>query len=197
LTLVRARSDGEVERLALGPFFDRFETPGSKSGPAVLQRWRPMTDGPNSDLKQMDPKLADDNFDKEVSKRDLVEVMQVADFDHDGRATEFLIQVGTMPCGKHEMVLVGISQANPHLHAFSSVEEPGTPLVLGAWVWAALLKSDGPVDVVEWPCGDHGSDIESRVLVEAQHGLLHAKHHDRKCAAQEQASAPFNSTPPL
>jgi hypothetical protein len=113
--------------------------------------------------------------------------MNFADYDHDGRATEFLLQVATKPCGKHEKALIGISKSNPHLHAFTTPEKPHVPLMLGAWEWDALLKSDGHVSIIDWNCGDHGSDHEWRAILEAYNGVLHAKLQSFECQAGGEA----------
>jgi hypothetical protein len=191
LALIRIRADGSHERLELGSLFQK-DSPvlGMSGGSAVLQRWAPRLSGPEQDLKH----AADDKFSAEVETRPLADVMQFGDYDHDGQSTEFPFQVSTMPCGKHQMVLVGLSKANPHLHIFSSVEKPETPLVLGVWVWDALLKSND-VDIVDWPCGDHGSDYEDRVHLQAGDGLLHAERRSRHCSTNELQAAPFDSTP--
>jgi hypothetical protein len=187
LVLVRLRSGAEAERLELGPFFIHEQLPGE--GPAMVQRW-PAT------LKDMDIEDDDPEFMRAVVNRGLTDVMRFADYDRDGRATEFLLQVGTLPCGKHQMVVVGISKQNPHLHVFSSAENPEQPLVLGAWQWEALLKSHGPIKTFNWACADHGSEYEWVDVVSARHGLLHDVRTSRKCSEAHQTGAPFDSTPP-
>lgn len=121
LTLVRTRPGADSERLELGPLFIHEELPGS--GPAVLRRWPPRPVGPNSDFDRG----ADESFVSQVRLRGSTDVMKLTDYDRDERATEFLLQVGTEPCGKHQMVVIGVSRRNPHLHVFSSVEHPQRP----------------------------------------------------------------------
>jgi hypothetical protein len=116
------RPSVKTQELELGPLFIRDELPGD--GPAVLQRSPPDFD---KDISAGDK---DAQFIREVVKRGSTDVMNLADYDHDGRATEVLLQVGTLPCGRHQMVLVGVSKQNPHLHVFSAVEKPTAPLVL-------------------------------------------------------------------
>ena len=192
LVLIRTLLTGQAEKLDLGPLFVRDEMPGNVVGPAVLQRWPPNYPPKGNDI---DIGGADPEFMSEAVRRGSTDVMRFADYDHDGMATEFLLQVGTLPCGKHQMVLVGISKRNPHLHVFSSVEAPQTPLMLGAWQWDALLKAKGPINTVSWPCGDHGSELEWTDEVSAQDGLLHDVKRSRKCTQSEQENAPFDSKP--
>jgi hypothetical protein len=187
LALVRTRADGTTERLELGSLFEK-DNPvvGAGDGQAILQRWAPVeTAGPNSDFQH----AFDDHFAAKVARRPMVDVMKIADFDHDGRATEFLFQVATLPCGKHQMVLVGISKSDPHLHIFSSAENPQTPLILGDWEWAALRQSSGPVDVIDWHCQDHGNDQEQKVHLSASSGLIHASMTSRQCPDQTKSEA--------
>jgi hypothetical protein len=178
LALIRIRSDGVTERLELGPLFDNAPVTGTAAKRAALQRWAPIvTAGPDSDLQHMD----DQDFAARVEHRPETDVMQLADFAHVGQATQFLLQVGTLPCGKHQMVLVGISTGNPHLHVFWSIEKPDEPLILGSWEWEALRDSAGPVDVIDWHCGDHGSDQQSRIHLSANAGGIHVARTSRDC----------------
>ena len=186
LSLVRIRSDGKVERLELGSLFQEGPVVGSGGGRAVLQRWAPIeADQPDNDWQH----VGDEDFAARVAQRPLVDVMQFSDFDHDGQATEFLFQVATLPCGKHQMVLVGISKTNPHLHIFSSQEKPNEPLILGSWEWQALHDNPGPIDVIDWHCGDHGSDQLWTVHLLAAAGSIHATKIARQCPDPTQSEA--------
>jgi hypothetical protein len=131
----------------------------------------------------------DDDFEARVAQRPLAHVMQMADFDHDGQATEFLFQVDTLPCGKHQMVLVGISKSNPHLHFFSSKGEPRKPLILGDWEWRALRDSPRPIDVIDWHCQDHGSDKQWRARLSADSGVIRVVRTFRQCPDLTQSEA--------
>ena len=178
LALVRAKGDGTEERLELGSAFNpkTFFEGGLESGHAALSRW-PVLD---SDLGHQD----DGTLATAVPKRPLTDVMQLADYDHDGQATQFLLQVDSQPSGKREMVLVGVSRQQPHLHIFSSVEEPQKPLVLGVWVWEALRRSSGETDAIEWMCGDHLSEVEKRVYLRVRNGKISAQRQSRQCPDQ-------------
>ena len=57
--------------------------------------------------------------------------------------------------------MVGLSQGNPRLHVFRTVLHPDKPLVMHKTAWQALLNADSPVEVLDWPCGDHGSETET------------------------------------
>jgi hypothetical protein len=133
--------------------------------------------------------VEDDDFEARVARRPPAEIMQIGDFDHDGQATEFLLQVDTLPCGKHEMVLVGISKADPHLHFFSSSDEPSNPLILGDWEWHALRDSPRPVDVVDWHCQDHGNDTLVKLHLSAISGVIRVVRSTRACPDQTKSRA--------
>lgn len=195
LALVRIRPGEMTERLNLDRYFLPDWLPTSGAGPAVLQRWPPLEIGPDNDFK-LYARSSVEGFVRAVERRSQTDVMKLADYNHDGWRTKFLLQVGTLPCGKHMMVLVGISKKDPHLHVFSAIQHPGKPLVLGAWEWAALLKSKGPVSVITWHCGDHGSDTESKDVLAAQDGAFSVINQRLECSKIEQQSAPFDSTPP-
>src|SRR5450755_1390484 len=180
IALVRKRKGHPDERLNLAAAFPNEYPNGrdqKQKAEVTIQQWAPVLEGPDSDLNHAE----DDDFAARVERRPPVELMQFGDFDHDGGATEFLIQVSTLPCGKHQMALFGISRSNPHLHVFSTVENPKAPLVLGNWEWDALLRSNGRVSVTDWNCDDHGSDAEWRIEMEARNGVLHAKNVGFSC----------------
>ncbi|MBI4965775.1 MAG: hypothetical protein HY913_21030 [Desulfomonile tiedjei] len=173
LVLVRNRPGYEEERLALTRLFDGdFDLPG-KAGEAFLRRW------------DVDAKDVDENdagaLASRVRARPFATVMRFGDYNHDGRPTEFLLQVGTLPCGKIMSVAVGVSRGKDRLHVFGSVENPEKPLVLQASHWEALLKARGPIKVVDWVCGDHGSETETELELSAQAEGIRATRIEYRC----------------
>jgi len=50
--------------------------------------------------------------------------MDFVDYAHDGRATEFFLQTGSLSCGKRAGVVIGISETNRRLHVFGSAKNP-------------------------------------------------------------------------
>jgi len=161
LDLVRTRPGAADERLHLGPLFEDHD--------ARLRRWSP---GKTDSGKQ--PSMA------ELSMRPIASVMKVGDYDHDGRATEMVLQVGTSACGHTPSLLVGISKASPKLHAFASTDKPGEPLTLDHPEDWEKLKLKPTIDVVQLACGDHGAEEETSLHLVAD-GELHAKETTKKC----------------
>jgi len=170
LVLVRKKPGQKEEHLRLGPLFS--EAPAD-IGEAVLQRW---------DVQARDYDERDiPGFVSRLQARPIVQIMRFGDYDHDGRATEFVLQIGTLPCGKKMSVVIGVSRHNKRLHAFSSVRHPETPLVLQAWHWESLLNAKGPIKVIYWPCGDHASEKEEELELRAEKGRIHVTLREYEC----------------
>jgi hypothetical protein len=147
LDLIRMRNGIELDRLPLAPFFKEWRV-------AVVQRWQPDTD---KDFKlSMRP-----DFPAIVAKRPITQVMHLADYDHDGLPDEFYLQTEAQPCGKSFGIVIGISKRNPRLHAFGTASKPHKPLYLQKEEWEALRDASGPIEVVDWGCGDHASDTQT------------------------------------
>ena len=161
LDLARRAPGRPEERLALTPLFKEGENPAAEVGKelAVLQRW-PVLESDYDAIGSV-------GIGPKVRARPVTRAMTLGDYDHDGRATEFLLQVGTAPCGHTESVLVGVSAANPSLHAFASVAHPERPLVLEPHIWKLLLGSGKRGTGIEIQCGDHGAETQTEVSVHA------------------------------
>jgi hypothetical protein len=166
LWLVRKRHGREVERIRLNPIFGHFDYPDYDlmRGKAYLQRW-PMKNG---DFSREGPA-----FVAEVKRRPVSTIMKFADYDRDGHATEFLIQVGTLGGGVQLFAAVGVSTLNPHLHAFSSVEKPGVPIEMQLRPWNILLAASRPTRLTTWQCDDHDSPVQQDLIVSARQGKIH------------------------
>ena len=108
-------------------------------------------------------------------------LLAVADYDHDGNASELAFQVGAGPCGHTAWAVTGVSKANPKLHAFSSAEEPTTPLVLDQRSDWDTVRAKGSLEKVQIACGDHGAEESTRVTVTAKNGVLHAATRTADC----------------
>jgi hypothetical protein len=173
LVLVRKKPGGDEERFELAPLFTgEFDSPGEE-GEVVLRRW-------DEDEKDMEASKSPD-FAASVRARPIAQVMRFGDYDHDGQASEFLLQIGTLPCGKRMSVAIGVSRHNPRLHVFTTAEHPERPLVMQAGQWEALLQAKGPVKVMDWQCGDHGYDAETQLELAVDENGIHATKWTYKC----------------
>lgn len=173
LALVRKRGGKEVDRMDLGPLF--AELPADKSEGLAAMQWRPMQSGDfDAAADGATPK-----FPAAVARRAGPRMMQLADYDHDGVASEFLVQVSAGPCGHTDYSAVGVSKANPRLHALASAESPDTALVMPGSAWDALAKGKGRV--TSWPCGDHGADRQSDLLLSARGGRISVRRQALTC----------------
>ena len=169
LSLIRRRANGAVEQLILDPF---FETGLTEPGMFALQRWPTRTSDigvPSTEVGRL------------VRSRPLVELMSFGDYDHDGRATEFTLWIGNAACGHGQAVLVGVSRRNPKLHVFGTVSHPDVPLVLRPRDWESLRRSGGDATVVDFACGDHGSDQQTEVHLVTRPDGIHAERLTYAC----------------
>lgn len=153
LDLVRVRNGAEFDRLHLTPFFQA----GSWRPLATLQRWEPD----EKDFGVWNEK----NFVARVSKRPVVRLIEFADYDHDGSATEFYLQTGSEPCGKRSGFVVGVSARNPRLHVLGIAPNPIKPLYLLKREWDALREANGPFEVLDWECLDHGAEEKTTLFL--------------------------------
>jgi hypothetical protein len=146
LSLVRARPGAPEDRLDLG------RVVGS------LPRWAAYP----KDAKGSPPSL------EEIRARPAVEIMKLGDYDHDGRATEFVLATSAgNPFGAYRSVVVGIRHGKERLHFFGTTALPDEPLVLereGQW---ERVRAHVPVELTQVPCGDHGSPSEQTSVIAA------------------------------
>jgi hypothetical protein len=167
LDLVRQRPNAPEERLGLDSLFEDRD--------AKLPRWMPNE---TERAKLTVPSQAS------LQKRALVPVMKFADYDHDGRATEFVLQIAAFPCGHTTSVVVGIDKNKPKLHIFSSVEAPKDWLTLESRSDWEKVRGPLPVTLVEVTCGDHGAEDEESVQISADAKGLHAEQRKKNCLGQ-------------
>ena len=107
--------------------------------------------------------------------------MTLKDYDHDGRATEFLILLGNSACGHQMYAALGVTHRVPYLHLLRTDERPRTPLVMDIEQWNALLTAARPTKVTAWQCGDHGSDWQTDFVLHARDSHIHVTERRLKC----------------
>jgi hypothetical protein len=164
LDLVRTRPGSLDERLHLSPFFD--------DGDARLPRWVVLPEE-----RKGGPKKASM---AEIQQRELVPVMKVGDYDHDGRATELVLQIAAYACGHTPAILVGITKTQG-LHAFPAGDKPNEPLTLESAADWEKVRAKLPVTIAAVRCGDHGADQETSIKVTATDAGLRATEEKRPC----------------
>jgi hypothetical protein len=180
LLLVRLRPGATRELLDLTGFY-RHEYLPVPANLAVLQRWPPVPATAHDEDDDWHH-ASDFNFVSRVHARGAVSVMRLGDFNHDGQASEFLLQVGAPDCGRHRMVLVGVSRYNARLHVFASAEAPETPLELDAQTWEAVRTSVKPIRALESRCQGQAGQVEAEVRVVARHGIFHVQRATHPCS---------------
>lgn len=166
LDLVRERDGAPAERLALDALYTNRT--------AALPRWKKQPD----DAKD----LAVVPTPEALRTRPLVRVMKLADYDHDGQATEFVLRVGYEACGHAPALLVGLAANHPKLHAFGTAEAPAEPLLLENAAQWEQVKHALPATLTTLGCGDHGSDVERITRITRDAAGLHAATSETRCA---------------
>ena len=184
LYIVRLRDGKEIDRLHLTPLFEDEET-------AVVQRW------PQNDKTDFNPEKPEkEDITKLVSKRPIVQVMQLEDYNHDGKRTEFYLQTEAVPCGRSVGVIVGITANRPRLHVFGTAENPAKPLYLQKHEWKTLREaSSSSVDVLDWPCGDHGADTQTWVYLQWSAKGIDGKRREYTCPSDHKAKKLIKESP--
>jgi hypothetical protein len=173
--LVRTREGKEIERFPLASLFEEQEKPVDNTT-AVIQRW--ATD--DEDFLSVNPPSAES-----IRKRPSVKIMNVADYNHDGSASEFILQVGTLPCFHRQSILVGISPDKPRLHAFGTIKSPNKPLVLEPEAWEQLRKTPRHVRYISRKCGDHAAGEQTEFVLSIEPKGIRAFEETFECTAND------------
>ena len=167
LDLVRLRGGRQVNRLPLTPLFDLQHT---QEKHAVVRRWEPrLSDSP-----------VDDGLEEEVAQRPVYDVMVFADYDHDGRATEFFLQTTNAPTFKKLGMVVGLSRGTKTLDVFKT--EQGWPILLRVEQWEKLRETKVAVETLSWGCGDHGGQTETTHLLSFSRTGIQVIEREYQCA---------------
>ena len=173
LMLSRTRRGAALEVLRLTDLFHGDQ--------AFLQRW-PMRSG---DFR--DPSFYGDSMPAKVRRRRATRIMEIGDYNGDGEASEFLLLVLPLSsCGELWPIAVGLTKANPHLHAFGSRANPQEPLRLPMSAWLKLRRGVRSFYTISSSCGDHGSDIEARLQINSDGATLDVIREEWACPARGQ-----------
>lgn len=155
------RGRAVLERVRGGVVVDRFENPcGSTDGEECARRllipWRVAA--------PRDRRV-------DAGRLPRVTYLDVADYDHDGRATEFAADLGELVCGHTEAVIIGITRDRPRLHVLRWADGGRMAMTSGRAGWEPV-RASARGDVATWRRGDHGVTDEERMRWwPAGHGL--------------------------
>jgi len=102
-------------------------------------------------------------------------VLDLGDYDHDGRATEFALDGGHVCCGHVASAVVGLTRSRPRLHVLRWANGDDWAQPNGRLAWEAV-RAHPRGELVTWRCGDHGFGDEERLRWwPARGGLAHAE----------------------
>lgn len=191
LVVLRERHGRVIDRLNLTPLFATHTSPepGRYSGQAFLQR-RPLRFSDRLRAVHHDPALLDD-----MKTRPATEILNWQDYDHDGQASEFLLQVAAGSCGSRELVAVGTSLRQPRLHVLTTVDHPELPLVLPLPAWQQLRDSATPTEIAVRSCGEQGSTTRLLLRVSAENGGIYVREREFSCPASGEAPKELRNAP--
>jgi hypothetical protein len=156
--LIRSRSGKPDEAFSLSDIYDDgLDKPARGLSEATLPAWpREEHDDDADDVKAMATT---------IQSRKMLKLMDLHDYDHDGQATEFILPIGGVGCVFHHYVAVGLSRRNPQLHVLGTARHPDAPLELSHAGWQTLKRGGGTY--VESSCGNHGSDEQIEIALQA------------------------------
>jgi len=181
LDLVRVARTSE-DRLSLTALFDSDLAPSDRT--AILPRWEVLKEDQAAPGKEASEAQA-----ARIRQRPDVSIMNLRDYDHDGRATEFFVQTAAAPCGKRMGIVVGISRDRPVLHALASALHPEKALVLRVDHWDALAQSREPPARIDWRCGDHGTTEQEELALRIEPKGIHVTRLFYQCTADDKRGA--------
>ncbi|MBP7335013.1 hypothetical protein [Niveispirillum sp.] len=177
LSLRRLRDGQVVDRFDPGTAFaDASELlPGREAGWSVLPRHAMQDDDYGRWLED------EGRFLQAVEQRPTITVMRFADYDRDGRGSEFLLQTDVEPGGKPLYAAIGLPAGREKLDFLRSTGRPDQALVLTSRAWAALRDQTGTAIVSHWICGDHGAETKSDYLLSADAGRISVRLRESAC----------------
>lgn len=171
--LIRARDGHDLETFPLASIYQSgLDLSERGEDEALLPAWPAETGDQN---------IADDGELAELAQlRKPVSLMDLQDYDHDGRATEFILPVGGVGCAFHGSVAVGISKRQPELHVLGTAMHPEAPLVLSSRGWL-LLRAPGKGRYVDFDCGFRGGETQMEVELRTDSIGIHVTRTEYAC----------------
>lgn len=107
-------------------------------------------------------------------------LLDVGDYNHDGDATEFVVDLEHIACGHNSSAVVGVTRRNPHLHVLEWTNGGEMRLPNGGHLWEAV-RASARGERVSWPCGDHGAPEAETLRWSPAPGGLRASTQVRSC----------------
>ncbi len=118
-------------------------------------------------------------FLRAVQERPVATVLELYDYDRDGKALEFLIRTETGPSGRGLYAAVGVIGGK--LGFLRSTGRPDRALVLPRDIWVALRDRGGLVAQTRTACGDKGASLRSEQVLTAADGRIGVRARDYEC----------------
>ena len=124
----------------------------------------------------------------------MVPVLEMGAYADGTAALQFLLQIDSGPCGHRAYVAISVTESRPELHALTSIAHPKRPLIMGRQAWQLLLSGAGQHRVVEWGCGDHGSDVQTELVLSAINGQIDVKRLEYRCEDNDRRGVLISET---
>ncbi|OYQ35969.1 hypothetical protein CHU95_06865 [Niveispirillum lacus] len=178
LSLRRLRDGQVIDRFDPGPAFEAASeliNGHREAGWSVLPRRTVKDDDYGRWLED------EGKFLKTVDRRPAITLMRFADYDRDGRSSEFLLQTDVEPGGKPLYAAIGLPAGRERLDFLRSTGHPERALMLNARAWAALRDQSGAAVVAHRACGDRGDETQSDYILSADTGKISVKLRETTC----------------
>lgn len=152
------RGHAVLERLRDGVVIDRLDDPCGPSGGGQLCASRlliPRHVAPDTPGRRSLPPATTDRLPWRTW-------LDLADYNHDGQATELAIDVGHLACGVEVSAVIGITRGRRRLHVLRWADGQEMTLAVGA-AWWDEVRASPRGERLTIACGNHGYDGEQRV----------------------------------
>lgn len=98
-------------------------------------------------------------------------VLSIGDYNHDGQATEFVLDMGPLVCGNDYSGVVGLDQRHRRLHVLEW-GAPARTFMVGVNIDWEAVRASASGDVITWSCGNHFYDGEDHLRWAPYNGSL-------------------------
>gem|GEM_PF-1143181 len=176
--LRRERDGAVVDRFSLDPIYAGDDVYGP--GRPAFPRWS-LTSAEVGALLSAPPGT---DFRARFEGRPLARILTLADFNGDGIAAEFVVQIGASPFGGgRAAALVGL-RSDRRLGVFGGPLTGSSPVVLTSPDQWLAVRGGRDARLVQRGCGDHGRDEEEALVLRWEEGELIAVAQTVSCPAR-------------